>query len=153
MQAENNYEALVTYLPTGAPARKQTISLSTRIALPFRIQVLDGNQILNWFQVTPNSFLMGQQEANGTTIAYSPALPMVKTPLAAKMHWTSTCSAFELGVPIHATLTAKVSPQVLVSVPAGYFMAWPITYKLKTSARGRTLDGLNDLVCTLYWHS
>ena len=140
MQAENNYEALVTYTNGSTGTETDNITLDTNSSSFLDTEVLDGNQILNWFQVTPNSFLMGQQEANGTTIAYSPALPMVKTPLAAKMHWTSTCSAFELGVPIHATLTAKVSPQVLVSVPAGYFMAWPITYKLKTSARGRTLS-------------
>ena len=63
---------------------------------------------------------------------------MVKTPLAAKMRWTATSTVFESGVPVRAKLTAKVSPQELVSVPAGHFMAWPITYSLKASAKGKT---------------
>jgi hypothetical protein len=56
------------------------------------------------------------------------------------MRWTATSTASELGVSVRAKLTAKVSPQELVSVPTGYFMAWPITYTLKGSARGRTLS-------------
>jgi hypothetical protein len=83
---------------------------------------------------------MGKQKSNGITRAYSPALTMVKTPLAAKMSWTQTSTALESGVPTPAKLTATVSPQVLVSVPAGYFMAWPITYDLTDSASGKTLS-------------
>ena len=137
MQSGNNYEALVTYVNRSTGTETDNITLDTNSSSFLDTEVLDGNQILSWFQVTPNSFLMGQQEENGVTVTYSPALPMVKTPLAAKMRWTATSTVFESGVPVRAKLTAKVSPQELVSVPAGHFMAWPITYSLKASARAR----------------
>ncbi|MGO9374252.1 MAG: PQQ-binding-like beta-propeller repeat protein [Syntrophobacteraceae bacterium] len=140
MQVGNNYEALVTYANGGTGTETDNITLDTNSSSFLDTEVLDGNQILSWFQVTPNSFLMGQQEENGVTVTYSPALTMVKTPLAGKMRWTAASTVFESGVPVRTKLTAKVSPQELVSVPAGNFMAWPITYNLMASARGRTLS-------------
>jgi hypothetical protein len=140
MQVGNHLESLVTYTNRRTGEETDDITLVANSSSLLDLGVVNGNQILTWFQVTQNSLLMGQQESNGIAIAYSPALPMIKTPIAAKTRWKATSTASELGVSIHATLTAKVSPQELVSVPAGYFMAWPITYNLSLSARGRTVS-------------
>jgi hypothetical protein len=137
MQVGNNDEAQITYA-NGSPGEEtDAITLVANSSSLLNLGVVNGDQILSWFQVTSNSLLMGQQESNGVTITFAPPLPMIKTPLAAKTCWTATSTASELGVAIHATLTTKVSPLVLVSVPAGHFMAWPITYNLRLSARGR----------------
>ena len=140
MQVGNQDEAQIIYANGSTGEETDDVTPVANSSSLLNLGVVNGNQILTWFQVTQNSLLMGQQESNGIAIAYSPALPMVKTPLAAKMRWTATSTAYEFGVPIHTKLTAKVSPQVLVNVPAGSFMAWPITYNLTASARGRTLS-------------
>ena len=139
-QEGNHLESLVTYTNGSTGTETDDITLDTQSSSLLDTELLNGDQILSWLQVTPNSLGTGKQESNGVTVTYAPALPMVKLPLAAKMRWTATSTASEYGVAIHAKLTAKVSPQVLVSVPAGYFMAWPIAYNLTASARGRTVS-------------
>ncbi len=138
MQVGNNDEAQITYTNGSTGEETDAITLVANSSSLLNLGVVNGDQILSWFQVTPNSLLMGRQESNGVAVTFAPPLPMIKTSLAAKTRWTATSTASEYGVAIHATLTAKVSPQELVSVPAGYFMAWPITYNLRLSARGRT---------------
>jgi PKD repeat protein len=139
-QEGNHLESLVTYTHGSTGTETDDITLDTQTSSLLDTELLNGNQILSWLQVTPNSLGTGKQESNGVTVTFAPALPMVKLPLAAKMRWKATSTASELGVSFHATLTAKVSPLELVSVPAGHFMAWPISYSLKGSARGMTVS-------------
>ena len=154
MQVGNNYEALVTYANGGTGTETDNITLDTNSSSFLDTEVLDGNQILSWFQVTPNSFLMGQQEENGVTVTYSPALPMVKTPLAGKMRWTAASTVFELGVPVRTKLTAKVSPAGACQRPGGQFHGVANNLQPHGLSKGEDLvDGVDDLVCTLYWHS
>ncbi len=97
-----------------------------------------GSVTNTWYQSVSNGLFMLQQTSSGETLTYEPALPVIKTPLTAGERWTASSTVFLYGVPVTATITAAVSPQVLVSVPAGHFMAWPIAYRLTASVRGRT---------------
>ena len=79
-----------------------------------------------WLQVKAQGLYMKKSGSTSATTVFSPALPLVKTPLAAGKHWTACCALSPGGG--SACLNASVSPSVLVNVPAGYFFAWPITY-------------------------
>jgi len=138
IQAGNHLEFLVSYTNGRTDMLTDDITLDSQSSSLLDKGVLGGNQILTWYQVASNSLLMGRQEENGTTLVYTPPPSVIETPLAANNHWTASFKTSEYGVSLNATLTAKVSPQELVHVPAGYFMAWPIAYTFKASARGRS---------------
>jgi serine protease len=138
VQAGNHLETLVANTKGGTNTLVEDILYDAQTSSLLDQGIQGTDQIKSWLQVTSNSLLLGQQTENGTTVTYNPALSIVKTPLAANTRWTATCTAMEGGFSMKATLTAKVSSQVLISVPAGHFMAWPIAYTLKASARGRT---------------
>ncbi|MGO9018886.1 MAG: IPT/TIG domain-containing protein [Syntrophobacteraceae bacterium] len=144
IQAGNHLESQVT---SNGSTQTQTddISMDTT-TFPQQPCLLDlgvagANQIESWFQDLPQGIFMLQQKENGQTLTYAPAMPMFETPLAAGAHWTAnstvTDSAYP-GIPLKGKITAKLLRIELVNVPAGYFMAWPITYKLTVSAGGRT---------------
>lgn len=99
-----------------------------------------GSKLQNWLQVTSKSLLMHKRKQNGSTVSFNTPLVTLQTPLIANGGWGTSCKASKNGVRIRAMLTAKVSPQVLVSVPAGHFMAWPIAYALTSSPEYSTLS-------------
>jgi outer membrane protein assembly factor BamB len=95
-------------------------------------------QIMSWTQVTADSLMLLRQQQSGSTIDFNPPIPMIKTPLAAKASWTATTTATESGISIGATYRAIVSPQTIVTVPAGTFLTWPITLYLQASTGNRS---------------
>lgn len=101
-------------------------------------QSLDGVLSSVWYQVTSDALFMLQQTDTGNHLTFTPGLPVVQTPLGPKANWNGSATFILNGLGGTAKITAKASPMVLVSVPAGHFMAYPISYTLKLAARGRT---------------
>ena len=99
-------------------------------------QTLADTESNTTYQVSSNGLFMKEQESSGNTITFSGAFPVVQTPLAAKASWTTTTGVLYNGASGTAKITAKVSPVVLVTVPAGYFLAYPIAYTLKITVTG-----------------
>ena len=138
MQAGNAWESRVTDANGNTYFDYENITFDTASSYLLDNETLGGNSIQSWIQVASNSLLLEKQAENGTTVTYSPPLPMMENPLAANASWTATSTATDNGLSITATLTANVSPQQLVSVPTGYFMAWPVAMTLNLSGGGRT---------------
>ena len=136
MQAGNHQEFNVKFATGSSQAGMADISSSGGSYLVQ--QNLDGTQSTSKYQVNSNGLFMERMESAGTTITFSEALPYVKTPLAAKVSWSANTAVSIDGASGTAKITAKVSPMVLVNVPAGYFLAYPIAYTLKFSGRGGT---------------
>jgi len=90
--------------------------------------------------VDSTGLFMEEQENPAYTVGFTGGLPVIKTPLAAKSTWTVKTTAAVNGASGTSTgtakITAKTSPMVLVTVPAGYFLAYPIAYTLKVSGQG-----------------
>ncbi len=101
--------------------------------------VIAGNTSDTFYQVLSNGLFMQETDSAGMDLDFQPALPLIKTPLAAGKRWTETVKFYPGPyIPGWATITATVYPQEFVSVPAGNFMAWPIAYRLTLSEGGRT---------------
>jgi hypothetical protein len=138
VQEGNHFQGLVSYTNGGTDAATDEITLDTQSSYLLDTEILGSKQFQSWLQATPDSVLMGKQQESGNTATYTPALAIFKGLLSAKTRWTSKCTAVVNGISMKATLSAKVSPQELVSVPAGHFLTWPIAYTLKASKNGRT---------------
>ncbi|MGA2404202.1 MAG: IPT/TIG domain-containing protein, partial [Syntrophobacteraceae bacterium] len=141
MQAGNHEEARVTYLSGVVQTQTDDISLdTTSFAQPSYVdlQVLPGISGSIWYQVYSNGLFMKQMQSSGYTFTFTPALPMIQTPLAPGAHWTASSAVKANLVSGTARIRAIVSPRVLVSVPAGHFLAWPIAYTLTVSGPGGT---------------
>ncbi|MGO9017807.1 MAG: hypothetical protein ACLQVJ_05570 [Syntrophobacteraceae bacterium] len=141
MQAGNNFESEATYPRESPQTYTDTISLdTTSFSQPSYLdqEIQDGTQTETWEQVFSNGLCLKKGEQSGMLLTFTEALPLIKTPLAAKAHWTANTTFSVEGIPATASITATVSPMVLVSVPAGHFLAYPIAYTLSLSARGRT---------------
>ncbi|MGA3114732.1 MAG: IPT/TIG domain-containing protein [Syntrophobacteraceae bacterium] len=141
IQAGNHFESLATYPKESPQTYTDTISLdTTSFSQPSYLdqEIQDGAQSDIWYQDFSNGLFVKQMESSGTLLTFPQALPLIKTPLAAKAHWAASTSFSVEGIPATAKITATVSPMVLVNVPAGHFLAYPIAYTLSLSARGRT---------------
>jgi hypothetical protein len=99
--------------------------------------IAGGSSVQTWYQETSNGLFttMTGNWQNYDVVYFEPALPMFEVPFEAGSKWRfkSTLDGKLAGT---ATLAATVSPMTLVSVPAGYFMAWPIAYSLALHGRG-----------------
>jgi len=141
MQDGNSFESLATYPGGSTQTQTDNISLdTTTFSQPSYVDLSDLGTTSGqtWYQVLSSGLFMNQMQSSVYTFTFTQALPMIKTPLAAKAHWTASTTFSEEGIPSTAKITATVSPMVLVSVPAGHFLAWPIMCNLSLSARGRT---------------
>jgi outer membrane protein assembly factor BamB len=139
MQQGNHEDSLVKYA-RGSYTQTDDISLDmTNFSPSYIDQVALAGVIESrtWYQVFSNGLFMKQIESSGLTLTFTPALPMIETPLAVNARWTASAIISGSGSGT-AKITAKVSPMKLVSVPAGHFMAWPIAITLKVSGPGGT---------------
>jgi hypothetical protein len=145
MQAGNHLESLATY----ANGSTQTETDDISVADPYLLDKgATGNDLLDtWFQsLSSGLFMKKQQDSSGDTITYSPALPLIETPLKAGARWAASSNITVNGAQGTARVTATVSPMVLVSVSAGHFLAWPVKYILSASGQGGT-----SLTSFTYW--
>ena len=99
---------------------------------------MGGTVVLGWFQIFPKGLFLKQMTESGYYFTFDPALPYIKTPLGAGKKWTGTSTITVDGISGTVTIRAKVSPLVLVNVPAGHFMAWPISYSMTVAGPNGT---------------
>lgn len=141
LETGNHMEFVAKYANGQSGTGTTDISLDTS-SFPFSTYVtrqsLDGEISSTWCQVASQGLFMLQQTSQGNSLAFDPGLPIVPTPLTANATWTKDSTFSMNGLAGKAKITAKASPMVLVNVPAGHFLAYPITYTLKLTARGRT---------------
>ncbi|MFZ0931588.1 MAG: PKD domain-containing protein [Syntrophobacteraceae bacterium] len=102
------------------------------------LNVSNGTSSKTWYQDYPGGLYMQQMQSSGYTFTFDPALPMAVTPFAAGANWKESSNVTVEGYSGVASISARVYPRVIIGVPAGYFLAWPITYTLEISGRGRT---------------
>jgi outer membrane protein assembly factor BamB len=133
MQAGNHFESKVI---SGGSIQTITDDISvdsTSFATPSYIdsESQSGSTSQTWYQVSSSGLFMEQIQSSGYTFTFSPALPMIQTPITPGSSWTASSTVSVNGSSGTATISGSVSPQVLVNVPAGYFLAWPIAYTLR----------------------
>jgi outer membrane protein assembly factor BamB len=152
---DGDYEKfLAIYAAGGTDTLSDTISLdTTSFPQPSYIddEILQGgNENATWLQVLSNSLFMKQlgTSPSAATTIFSPALPIVKIPLAAWAHWSAASTvSTPTGAWGTAHISATVYPKTLVSVPAGHFLAWPITYNYTSLSE----QGQANSTAWTYW--
>lgn len=141
IQAGNHFVSQVTSGSSVIGTATDDISLDmTSFAQPSYID-LQASPLATgkvWYQINSSGVFMKQMISSGYTFTFDPALLMISTPLAAGANWTANSSVTVAGRSGTATITAKVSPQVIISIPAGHFLAWPIAYTLRVSGPAGT---------------
>jgi parallel beta-helix repeat protein len=106
------------------------------------MEVDGGSQYKGWYQELPDELLIKQMNSMGYTFTFDSALPYIKAPLTVGRSWTGTSTVTVEGITATATFSATVHAMALVNVPAGHFMAWPITFTLTVSAQGNSSSGV-----------
>lgn len=140
LQDGNGFQSLARVRKGGFQVYTDDISLdTTTFPDPSYLDRKAGGGIEadGWYQVFSNGLFIKQLEQSGETLTFDTPLPMILTPLHAGAHWKASSPVTIYGIPAVATIKAKVKRQKLVSVPAGRFLAWPISYRLSIRARGR----------------
>lgn len=141
MQTHNRMEFAAKYGKGQIGTETIDISLDAS-AFPFPVYLVErslgGVSSASWYQVSAEELFLLRQNDSGSELAFDPALLMTKKPQATGAAWTAETSVSIDGRTGTAMLTAKASPMVLVSVPAGSFLAYPIAYTLKISGPGQT---------------
>lgn len=135
-QAGNSFESSLAYANGTRETETDDISLdSTTFSQPSYVDstTVAGTALAKtWYQESSNSLFMSQMQSSGYTFTFTPPLQMMQTPVKPGS-WSSSSSVSVDGATGSATMSVKVSPQVLVNVPEGWFLAWPITYTLTVS--------------------
>jgi hypothetical protein len=143
VQAGNHLESRVTSRGTTLTTTDD-ISLDTNLGQDTYLDLEDegGTQLEGWYEPNSNGLFTPQMNGLGFTFALNPPLPIIELPLAAGKTWAGSSTALLSGVTATFRIAGKVSAKgpVIVTVPAGTFLAWPITYTLTGSTRGRILQ-------------
>jgi len=129
VQDKNSQNILMTNVQGQSAVGSMLIArqMETSTLSSYRITQTGGTIIV---QKAPDWLGMTQAVSSGTTVSLSAPLVMQKKPLVAGQSWTSQAVAYAGGGSARAILDASVSARTLMQVPAGFFLAFPITYTL-----------------------
>ena len=153
VQAGNHFESLVT---SGRSTQTEIddYSFGESAGQPnfLDLGVLGGTTNQTWLQVLSSGLFTPEmaEPINGQmfTFTLNPPLPLVEIPLTPGKKWTQSSKTQVEGYSFTFQAIGKVPAQapVIVTVPAGTFLAWPVQYTLSASVLGRT-----DSQSITYW--
>jgi hypothetical protein len=98
----------------------------------------DGHWTKEWYQKLSEGLGLKKMQDWQSGATFSPPLIFYKNPLRANLKWVSRSTSVVRGQTLTWSLTAAVAPKVLVSVPAGKFLAFPVSYRMVGSGPGGT---------------
>lgn len=141
MQNGNHFEFTLSY--SNGKTAKGTSDTSLDVATyPYPTFVsresTESSRTSTWYQVSSTGLFMLQQGEGYEKVAFTPGIATIKNPLIPKTAWATNSDFSMYSLSGKAKLTAKASPPEMVSVPAGRFLAYPIAYTLKLSAKGKS---------------
>ncbi|MFZ2447873.1 MAG: IPT/TIG domain-containing protein [Syntrophobacteraceae bacterium] len=149
MQVGNRESSRVTDLKSGAIANG-TSSISSGPAYPqgppYQVEHnLNGVLSRSWYLKDANGLYLARESSGQTDLIFYTPLVVAKSALKAGMKWSSQS---DTNYGSHAKVDAAVGKQVLVSVPAGKFYAFPISYRMTATSGGQTatLDWVDHFV-------